>query len=155
MLEINILIGTMTGNAQMVAQEIELSYGDDDTKINLFPMDKLDSSVFDNSGHFLICTSTYGQGDVPDNARDFFDALSIDAPDLSKVRYGILGLGDRTYQDTFNAAGKKFETLFTQLGAQLIGERGTLDAADGELPEDQGVEWMASWLEVARNTAAA
>jgi MioC protein len=155
MLEINILIGTMTGNAQMVAQEIELTYADDDTKIQLFPMDRLDASVFNNRGHFLICTSTYGQGDIPDNARDFFDGLSIDSPDLSKVRYGVLGLGDRTYQDTFNQAGMKFEALFNQLGAQLIGQRGTLDAADGELPEDEGVAWMAAWLETARNTALA
>jgi MioC protein len=155
MLEINILTATMTGNAKMVAEEIELTYGDDETKITVIEMDKLDASVFDKSGIFLICTSTYGQGDVPDNGRDFFDGLSIDTPDLSKVRYGILGLGDRTYKDTYNHAGMKFEELFKQLGAQMIGERGMLDAANGNLPEDEGVEWMAGWLALARETIAA
>jgi MioC protein len=155
MLEINILTATMTGNAKMVAEEIELTYSDDATKINVIEMDKLDASVFNKNGIFLICTSTYGQGDVPDNGRDFFDGLSIDTPDLSKVRYGILGLGDRTYKDTYNQASMKFEQLFTQLGAQIIGERGMLDAANGNLPEDEGVEWMAGWLELARETVAA
>jgi hypothetical protein len=37
----------------------------------------------------------------------------------------------------------------------MIGERGMLDAANGNLPEDEGVEWMAGWLELARETVAA
>jgi MioC protein len=46
---------------------------------------------------FLIVTSTYGQGDVPDNAKSFYEDLKAKRPDLSRVRYGVFGLGDRTY----------------------------------------------------------
>src|SRR3546814_4689423 len=60
-------------------------------------------------GTFLICTSTYGQGDVPDNARDFIADLQAVKPDLTGKLVGIIGLGDTTYQDTFNQGGAQFE----------------------------------------------
>ena len=74
-LMINILVGTMTGTAQLCAQEMELALDDDDTKVATLMMDGLDSSVFSREGVFLICSSTYGQGDVPDNARALYEDL--------------------------------------------------------------------------------
>jgi MioC protein len=68
-MKINILVGTMTGTAQMCAQEMELALDGDDVQVVTLLMDKLDPSVFaDRGAAYLICTSTYGQGDVPDNA---------------------------------------------------------------------------------------
>ena len=73
--------------------------------------------MFAREGVFLICTSTYGQGDVPDNARALYEDLQRKRPDLSKVRYGVFGLGDRTYAETFNFGGKRFDDILTELGA--------------------------------------
>src|SRR5215470_11350949 len=64
-LELTILVGTMTGTAQLVAQEVELTLDDSDTRVRTKPMDGLDAAVFAEGGLFLICSSTYGQGDVP------------------------------------------------------------------------------------------
>lgn len=147
---IKTLVATMTGTAHLVAQELELTYADDDTRIEVIPMDDLTPEVFAGDALFLIVTSTYGQGDVPDNGRALYDELAAQRPDLSGVRYGVLGLGDRTYRDTFNYGGMKFDALLGELGAKRIGERATLDAAEGELPEDVAVEWMRDWLELAR-----
>src|SRR5678815_1559260 len=88
-MRIHILIGTMTGTAQLCAQEMELALGDDETQIEAILMDGLDASVFERDGAFLICTSTYGQGDVPDNARALYEDLQKKRPDLSGVRYGV------------------------------------------------------------------
>src|SRR5438045_9545977 len=104
--KITILIGTMTGTAQLCAQEMELALGDDETQVEAIPMDNLDASVFQREGAFLICTSTYGQGDVPDNARALYEDLQQKRPDLSQVRYGVFGWADRTYAETFNHSGK-------------------------------------------------
>src|SRR4051812_36267390 len=127
-LPITILVGTMTGTAQLVAQELELVWDGDDAEVKTLLMDDLDASVFERGGVFLICTSTYGQGDVPDNAKKFHDALQAARPDLSSVRYGVFGLGDRTYAETFNFGGKRFDDLLSALGAQRIGERIQHDA---------------------------
>jgi MioC protein len=103
---------------------------------------------------FLICTSTYGQGDVPDNARALYEDLKAKRPNLSHVRYGVFGLGDRTYAETFNFGGKKFDELLSQLGAERVGERHTHDASSGILPEETALEWSQDWLRRVRERLA-
>src|SRR5512145_3072174 len=102
-MKVTILVGTMTGTAQLCAQEMELALDDGETRVATLMMDGLDSSIFSKErsreGAFLICTSTYGQGDVPDNARALYEDLKAKRPDLSHVRYGVFGLGDRTYAE--------------------------------------------------------
>jgi MioC protein len=153
-MKLTILVGTMTGTAQLVAQELELVWDGDGVEVQTLLMDDLESSVFARDGVFLLCTSTYGQGDVPDNAKKLYDDLQAKRPDLSQVRYGVFGLGDRTYAETFNFGGMKFDTLLTELGAQRIGERIQHDASSGVLPEEKAEEWAAGWLEQARDAAA-
>src|SRR6266404_3640989 len=130
-MRITILVGTMTGTAQLCAQEMELA---------------LDGSVFEREGVFIICTSTYGQGDVPDNARALYQDLQRKRPDLSRVRYGVFGLGDRTYAETFNYGGKRFDDVLMELGATRIGERHKHDASSGVLPEETAVQWCQDWV---------
>jgi MioC protein len=145
-LKITILIGTMTGTAQLCAQEMELALDNGETHVEALLMDQLDSSVFGREGVFLICTSTYGQGDVPDNARALYEDLQKKRPDLSRVRYGVFGLGDRTYAETFNYGGKRFDDVLTELGATRIGERHKHDASSGVLPEETAVQWCQDWV---------
>src|SRR5260221_8398398 len=121
-MQLTLLVGTMTGAAQLVAQELELVWDDGEVRVETLLMDQLDSSVFQRPGVFLVVTSTYGQGDVPDNARNFYEDLKARRPDLSRVRYGVFGLGDRTYAETFNFGGKRFDDVLGELGARGIGE---------------------------------
>jgi MioC protein len=153
--KINILVGTMTGTAQLCAQEMELALDDGETQVETLMMDELDGSVFARQGVFLICTSTYGQGDVPDNAKQLYEDLQAHRPDLSHVRYGVFGLGDRTYAETFNFGGKRFDEILTELGARRIGERHTHDASSGILPEETALEWCRDWLAKVKETQPA
>ena len=154
-MKIVILVGTMTGTAQLCAQEMELALDDGETQVEALLMDGLDSTVFAREGVFIICTSTYGQGDVPDNARALYEDLQRKRPDLAKVRYGVFGLGDRTYAETFNFGGKRFDEILTQLGAKRIGERHMHDASSGILPEETALEWCQAWLAKVKETQAA
>ncbi|TMG87544.1 MAG: hypothetical protein E6H74_01025 [Betaproteobacteria bacterium] len=120
-LEISILVGTMTGTARMVAQELELAFADDDVAIKVILMDGLDYRIFSQPGAFLIRTSTYGQGDVPDNAKALYADLLARRPDLSSVRYGVFALGDRTHVGTFCFGGKRFDEALSALGARRCG----------------------------------
>jgi len=151
---ITILVGTMTGTAQLVAQELELAWDDGETRVETLMMDGLGAAVFERPGVFLICTSTYGQGDVPDNAKALYGDLQAKRPNLAQVRYGVFGLGDRTYAETFNFGGKRFDDLLADLGAQRIGERVQHDASSGVLPEETAEEWGVEWLTLAREACA-
>src|SRR3954466_8447119 len=135
-MQITILVGTMTGTAQLCAQEMELVLDDGATRVATLMMDGLDGAVFAREGAFLICTSTYGQGDVPDNARALYEDLKAKRPDLSTVSFGVFGLGDRTYAETFNFGGKRFDDIVTELGARRVGERYKWLASSGILPEE-------------------
>jgi MioC protein len=154
-MKVTILVGTMTGTAQLCAQEMELALDDGETTVETLLMDALDGSVFSRDGVFLICTSTYGQGDVPDNARALYEHLQSARPDLSRVRYGVFGLGDRTYAETFNFGGKRFDELLAELGAERVGERHQHDASSGILPEETALEWCQSWLSKVKESQPA
>ena len=145
-LELTVLVGTMTGTAQLVAQEVELSLDDDGTRVQTKMMDGLEPGIFAAGGLFLICTSTYGQGDVPDNAKHLYEALQRERPDLSGVRYGVIALGDRTYAETFCNGGRRFDRILSELGARRIGEIMLHDASAGTMPEELAVQWTRSWM---------
>src|SRR5512135_1062027 len=119
---VTILVGTMTGTAELVADEVKDVLTAEGLSAAVLAMDKLTPAAFDRPGRFLICTSTYGQGDVPDNARDFFAALETTWPDLTRVEYGVIALGDHTYAQTFCFGGKRFDQLLTSLGAKRLGD---------------------------------
>jgi sulfite reductase alpha subunit-like flavoprotein len=149
-LDITILVGTMTGTAQLVAQELELRIGDSETRAQARLMDNLDAAVFECGGLFLICTSTYGQGDVPDNAKQLYESLQTTRPDLAHIRYGVIALGDRTYAETFCNGGRRFDRILAELGAKRIGEVLLHDASAGTMPEEVAAEWIDGWVALCR-----
>lgn len=146
-LNITILVGTMTGTAEMVAQEVQTALEAAGHGADIQMMDGLDASAFSGGGPYLVCTSTYGQGDVPDNAQALFNSLETEKPDLSSVTYGIIALGDRTYKDTYCQGGLRFDALLTQLGARRAGEILQHDASSGTLPEEVAAQWVVPWVE--------
>ena len=108
-MKLKILVGTMTSTADYVAQAIQMDCADLVDEIEVVLMDGLDISAFDEDALYLICSSTYGSGDVPDNARNLYDSLDTTPKYLGHVRYGVIALGDRTYMQTFCFGGKKFD----------------------------------------------
>jgi MioC protein len=152
--ELTILVGTMTSTAELVAQAVQLAIEEDDVRVDIKPMDGLDAGVFSGGGLYLVCTSTYGQGDVPDNAKALYASLQVARPDLSPVEYGVIALGDRTYAETFCFGGKRFDELLTELGARRLGAVFRHDASAGTMPEELAAEWVLGWIEQVKAAKA-
>ncbi len=146
-LDITILVGTMTGTAEMVAQEVQTALEAAGHQATIRVMDGLDAALFQGGGTFLICTSTYGQGDVPDNAQALYNSLEAEKPNLTGVTYGVIALGDRTYKDTYCHGGIRFDKLLTELGARRAGDILQHDASSGTLPEELAAQWIVPWVE--------
>ncbi len=148
-MKLKILVGTMTSTAEYVAQSIDMDCADLVDEIEVKVMDGLSIDAFDENALYLICTSTYGSGDVPDNARALYESMASEPKFLGHVRYGVIALGDRTYLQTYCFGGKKFDERLQGLGAQRIGEVWCHDASAGTLAENEGTAWCREWLALA------
>ncbi len=144
--DITILVGTMTGTAEIVAEEVQLALEAAGHIATIRPMDALDVGVFERGCAFLIVTSTYGAGDVPDNAQAFYAAIEATRPALGHISFGVVALGDRTYKTTYCEGGLKFGRLLTELGARRAGEPLLHDASAGTIPEELAAEWVTGWV---------
>ena len=147
---IRILVGTMTGTAESVAKEVERVLCEDELAVSVQRMDGLFAEIFATGETFLICTSTYGKGNVPDNAFQLYSSLKQIRPDLSNVGFGLIGLGDSRYPKTFANGGKRFDEILTELGAHRIGTQLTLNASSGISVVEAATSWSADWIVAVR-----
>jgi MioC protein len=149
---VGIFIATMTGTAEMCAEEVELAL----TRAGFAPdrqlMDGLDASALAPYDVVVIVSSTYGHGDIPDNGQALFE--SIEAVDtLAGKAFAVFGLGDRTYAATFGEAGEKWDALLAAKGAARFVPLTQHDASSGTLAEDIAGEWAAGWAAQLRKAA--
>ncbi|MCZ2292594.1 MAG: flavodoxin domain-containing protein [Burkholderiales bacterium] len=144
---IKLLVGTMTGTAELVAQEVQQTLEAAGHDAEVLMMDTVGIDVFSRGGVFIVCTSTHGYGDIPDNAFEFFENLEQRRPPLNNVTYGVIALGDGTYGDNFCKAGDRFDALLTELGARRAGEPLRHDANSGDVPEEAAIQWVTAWAD--------
>lgn len=120
---VNILFGSQTGNAEGLAnQAADVARGQ-----GLAPLvqglDEVTLEDFAQMKHVIIATSTYGEGEMPDNAQLFWEGLSASTmPRLEEMQFAILAIGDTGY-DGFCQAGKYIDMRLEQLGAKRLADR--------------------------------
>jgi sulfite reductase (NADPH) flavoprotein alpha-component len=137
---LKILYGTQTGNAESVAGDAAAAAKAKGFDVTVSGLDEIPLDQFAGLKHVLIVTSTYGEGEMPDNAELFWEALSgALAPRLEGLSYGVLALGDTSY-DGFCQAGKLIDTRLEQLGANRVVARADCDVDY----EAQAAEWVQS-----------
>ncbi len=144
--KLGIFVATMTGLAEICAEEIETALAKAGIESETHLMDGLNADAFAPYATFIIVSSTYGHGDIPDNGQALFEALEAGA-DLSGKRYAVFGLGDMTYADTFCAASDRWDKLIAATGATRFVDVMRHDASSGTLAEDVAAEWAADWAQ--------
>ena len=152
-MQLHILVGTVHGNATEVAQTLAFSATDWGFDARVLPMDALTIEVFAQDAVFLLCCSTTGSGDIPDNAQTLYQSLDQQPRYLGTTRYGLVALGDSSYGDTFCGGGKAFDARLQDLGAQRTGELCQIDAMQADDAPTQALAWWAAWVNQLPQTA--
>jgi sulfite reductase (NADPH) flavoprotein alpha-component len=121
--ELTVLYGTESGNAEGLADQTVKAAKSSGFKAKAVNMADLKISKLKEMQNLLVIVSTWGEGDPPETAIDFYEAfMSEKAPKLEGTRFSVLGLGDTSYEE-FCKIGKDFDTRLETLGARRIYDR--------------------------------
>lgn len=155
---VTVLYGSQTGNAEGLAKKLLKTLKKGNFEPEIHDIGAYDRARLPKEKNLLVITSTYGDGEPPDNAADFHGWLHSDAaPRLEGVSYSVLALGDTNYPD-FCKCGIQFDTRFEQLGASRLHPRVDSDVDfDGPFKEwsDGVLKLLAPAGAPATNGAAA
>ncbi|MGB0370475.1 MAG: sulfite reductase subunit alpha [Opitutales bacterium] len=145
-----ILFGTQTGNAEMLASQAAKKLKASGVDAKAVDMDGFDASTLTTEENLIVITSTYGDGEPPDNAAELHATLmSDDAPKLESTSFAVFGLGDTSYPD-FNQCAKDFDASLERMGGKRI-----IDRVDADVEfEDVFEEWLKKLGESLSSAAA-
>lgn len=144
---LNILYGTQTGNAEGLAMDAATVARAQGFDAVVQGLDDVSIDAFSVMKRVIITIATYGEGEMPDNAGLFWESIySTDMPRLPDMQFGILALGDTSY-DEFCQAGKLLDTRLEQLGATRLVDRLDCDVDY----EDIADEWINKTIPLANS----
>ena len=134
---ISILFGSQSGNSEELAAKFAKRATDYGLDATVHDMDGFDLSALPGMKRVLIICSTWGEGEMPDNAEELWLQASADsAPNLSGVNFSILALGDTSYE-FYCESGKDWDDRLQHLGATRL-----LDRVDCDVDYDSSA---AAW----------
>ncbi len=136
-----IVVGSVLGASEYVADALQETLHSADHKADIFLHPDL--ALLDKHAIWIICTSTHGAGDLPDNIQPL--AAQLNDTSLEGVKYLIVGLGDSSY-DTFCNGAIQMQSLLNKRGATLLHAPLHIDVLNHPIPEDIAIEWLTEYL---------
>ncbi len=147
---VKILFGSQTGNSEALAKKLAKVMAKGNFAPEVVDMGDYEPGSLTVDENILIITSTYGDGEPPDNAADLHEFILSDAaPRLENLNYSIFALGDTEYPD-FCKCGIEFDDRLAELGANRIFPRVDCDVEYDELYN----QWKKGVLDALGATAA-
>lgn len=144
MAEIGIFVGTMYGNALLVAEEAQAILNEQGHKATVYEDPQADDWALYQDKYALIVTSTTGQGDLPESIAPLFHFIRDSLGYQPDLHYGVIALGDSTYSH-FCGGGKQFDALLQEQNAQRVGDVLLIDASEDPEPETRSNPWVEQW----------
>lgn len=126
-----VLFATQTGQAEALAWDVARRLLADGTPVRVLALNALDAATLAAASRALFIVSTYGEGDPPDGASLFVETAMAAPLSLAGLRYALLALGDRQYQN-FCGFGRALGDWLQRAGATPDFDRIDVDNGDPE-----------------------
>ncbi|WP_273219573.1 diflavin oxidoreductase [Hyphomicrobium zavarzinii] len=124
---LTILYGSESGNAETLALKAKKLAAKQNFDVRVVDMADADLATLAKAKNLIVYISTWGEGDPPQRAADFYKAiLSEDAPRFDGVRFAVLALGDTAYVN-FCQTGREVDKRLEALGGIRAADRVDLD----------------------------
>ncbi len=124
---LTIIYASESGNAESLARKAKKLAGKQGFDAKVYDMGDAEASVLAKAKNVVAYIATWGEGDPPERAQDFYDAfMGDDAPKLDGVNFAVLGLGDTAYVN-FCQTAKEMDARFEALGGKRAADRVDLD----------------------------
>lgn len=143
MIPLNIYFATMTGNAEELADTFAAKANELNLEVVTRNLAELKPEDLEGDDLSVFVVSTWGDGEPPDDADEFWAALERSELRLARMNYAIFGLGDSGYPD-FNAFARMLDERLDAMGASRLLERFEADIDF----DDDFEEWSAKLLEI-------
>ena len=120
--QVMILVGSQSGNCESLADMTAKLAGLGHLNAEIKLMDSATVDDFSAHSRLLIICSTWGEGEMPDNAQTLWDATVASKVDLSGLNFTVCALGDTTYE-FYCQSGKDWDSRLEEMGARRVYER--------------------------------
>jgi sulfite reductase (NADPH) flavoprotein alpha-component len=149
---IDLLWASQTGQAETLAHTLAARLTAAGCSVRVWDMADYPVARLATRAQVLIVSSTFGDGDAPDNGTEFWQALRGSDVPLVQLAFAVLALGDSSYAQ-FCQHGRQLEGRLLQLGASPLVERLDCDASDGDDAQERLADWLEQLLEVLPRSA--
>ncbi|KAF2665003.1 NADPH--cytochrome P450 reductase [Microthyrium microscopicum] len=141
-LSITVAFGSNTGTCQALAQKVASQARQQGYQSSVVDLDAMTGNL-PTDEPVIIITASY-EGQPPDNAARFVAYMEhLKDPDIfNGVNFAVFGCGHHDWSATYQRIPTLIDEALLKLGASRICERGSSDAASGDMFGD-----FASWTE--------